>query len=58
MDCESARQNQLLDKINFLNYYTNFTYGILNVADVVFYLSVTALFLFFTVLALEKRRWS
>lgn len=48
----------LLDKINFLNYYTNFTYGILNVADVVFYLSVTALFLFFTVLALEKRRWS
>ena len=48
----------ILDKINFLNYYTNFTYGILSIADVVFYLSVTALFLFFTVLALEKRRWS
>lgn len=47
-----------LDSINFLNYYTNFTYGILSVADVVFYLSVTALFLFFTVLALERRRWS
>ena len=48
----------VLDKINFLNYYTNFTYGILSAVDVVFYLSVTALFLFFTVRALERRRWS
>lgn len=48
----------LLDRINFLNYYTNFTYGILSIADVVFYLSVTGLFLFFTVRVLEKRRWS
>lgn len=47
-----------LDKINFLNYYTNFTYGILSVVDVVFYLSVTGLFLFFTVRVLERRRWS
>ena len=47
-----------LDRINFLNYYTNFTYGILSIADVVFYLSVTGLFLFFTVRVLEKRRWS
>lgn len=48
----------LLDRINFLNYYTNFTYGILSIADVVFYLSVMGLFLFFTVRVLEKRRWS
>ena len=48
----------ILNKINFLNYYENFTYGILSIVDVVFFLSVTALFLFFTVLALEKRRWS
>ena len=47
-----------VSKINFLNYYTNFTYGILRVVDVVFFLSVTALFLFFTVRVLEKRRWS
>ena len=47
-----------LEKISMLNYYTNFTYGIVSPADVVFYLSVTALFLFFTVLSLEKRRWS
>lgn len=48
----------LLDKINFLTYYKNFTYGILSVVDVVFYLSVTGLFLFFTARVLERRRWS
>lgn len=47
-----------LEKISFLSYYENFTYGILSITDVVFFLSVTALFLFFTVRALEKRRWS
>ena len=48
----------ILGKINFLTYYTNFTYGILSAVDVVFYLSVTGLFLFFTVRVLERRRWS
>ena len=48
----------VLDKISFLNYYENFTYGILSITDAVFFLSVTGLFLFFTVRALEKRRWS
>lgn len=47
-----------LQRINFLNYYQNFTYGILSVVDVVFFLSVTAMFLFFTVRVLERRRWS
>ena len=48
----------VLEKINFLNYYTNFTYGILSITDVVFFLSVTGLFLFFTIRVLERRRWS
>jgi ABC-2 type transport system permease protein len=48
----------VLEKISFLNYYQNFTIGILSFTDVIFFLSVTALFLFFTVRALEKRRWS
>lgn len=47
-----------LEKIDFLTYYTNFTYGILSIVDVVFFLSVTGLFNFFTVRVLEKRRWS
>ena len=47
-----------LDRINFLNYYKNFTYGILSIVDVVFYLSVAALFIFLTTRVLERRRWS
>ena len=48
----------IINKINFRSYYENFTYGILSIVDVVFFLSVTALFLFFTVRVLDKRRWS
>ena len=48
----------VLEKISFMSYSENFTYGILSITDVVFFLSVIALFLFFTVRALEKRRWS
>lgn len=47
-----------LSKIDFLTYYTNFTYGMLNITDIVFFLSVAGLFLFFTSRVLEKRRWS
>lgn len=50
--------SNIINKINFLSYYENFTYGILSIVDVVFFLSVTALFLFFTVRALDRRRWS
>lgn len=44
--------------ISFTGRYQSFTVGILNFSDIVFFLSVVALFLFFTVRAFEKRRWS
>lgn len=47
-----------LEKINFITYYVNFSYGLLNITDIVFFLSAAALFIFFTVRVLEKRRWS
>ena len=50
--------SNIVSKINFLTYYTNFTYGMLNITDIVFFLSGTGLFLFFTARVLEKRRWS
>lgn len=50
--------SNIVSKIDFLTYYTNFTYGMLNITDIVFFLSVTGLFLFFTARVLEKRRWS
>lgn len=46
------------EKINFITYYVNFSYGLLNITDIIFFLSVAALFIFFTVRVLEKRRWS
>ncbi len=48
----------VITKIDFLTYYTNFTYGMLSIADVVFFASVAGLFLFFTSRVLEKKRWS
>ena len=48
----------IITKIDFVTYYTNFTYGMLNITDIVFFLSVAGLFLFFTTRILEKRRWS
>lgn len=48
----------LLDAISFNRNFSNFTYGVLNLANTVFFLSIVALFLFLTVRVFEKRRWS
>lgn len=48
----------VFEKINFIAYYVNFSYGLLNITDIIFFLSIAALFIFFTVRVLEKRRWS
>ncbi|MCH5304374.1 MAG: ABC transporter permease subunit [Ruminococcus sp.] len=47
-----------LTAISFTNYYQNFTYGILDLTAIVFFLSVIALFLFFTARVFERKRWS
>ncbi len=38
--------------------YDNFTRGIFSFSDFIYYVSIAALFLFFTVRVLEKKRWS
>lgn len=52
----------LIEKVcNYLSFYTHyqdFTTGLLNIADVVFFVSIAALFIFLTVRVLDKRRWS
>ena len=50
--------NKLLSSISFMQKYSNFTSGILEISDVVFFISVIFVFLFFTVRFFEKRRWS
>ncbi|MEE3333519.1 MAG: ABC transporter permease subunit [Ruminococcus sp.] len=48
----------VLNSISFTSYYANFTYGMLDLTGVVFFLSVIALFIFFTIRVFEKKRWS
>lgn len=58
----SRTQSPLLSKIftgmSFYSRYSEFTSGIFNFSNVLFFASVCVLFLFFTVRVLEKRRWS
>ena len=37
--------------------YNNFAMGILSLSDVIYYVSVAAIFIFLTIRVLEKRRW-
>lgn len=47
-----------ISSLSFVGHYQNFTTGILSVSDMVFFLSIIALFNFLTLRVLEKRRWS
>lgn len=49
---------KIVDFVSFLNRYNNFSMGIFNISDAVYYLSIAAVFLFLTTRVLEKRRWS
>ncbi|MDD6394873.1 MAG: ABC transporter permease [Acutalibacteraceae bacterium] len=48
----------LVNSISFVGRYTPFTNGILDISSIIFFLSITAVFIFLTVRVLEKRRWS
>lgn len=44
--------------IAIVDRYNNFSYGILNIADIVYFVSIIAVFLFFSGCSIEKRRWA
>lgn len=48
----------IINAISFNRNLSNFTYGILSLHNVVYFLGVTAIFLFLTVRVFERRRWS
>lgn len=50
--------SDILNKISFTSYYNNFTLGVLSLKDTIFFVSVCALFIFFTIRVFEKKRWS
>ncbi len=44
--------------ISFIDRFNGFTDGILNLTDIIYMVSVTALFVFLSVRSVEKRRWA
>jgi ABC-2 type transport system permease protein len=48
---------EILNYMNFIDHYVNFWQGVIELKDVVYYLSVTALFLFLGSISVEIRRW-
>lgn len=43
---------------SILDRYVNFRYGIFDISSIVYYISISAIFIFLTVRVYEKRRWS
>ncbi len=48
----------IVDKIAFINSFSNFGNTVFSIPDVFYFISITAAFLFLSVRSLEKRRWS
>lgn len=48
----------VLNKCAFISIFENFGTSVFSVADVVYFLSIIAIFVFLSVRSLEKRRWS
>lgn len=48
----------VLYSLSFSRYFAPFSYGVITLSAVVFFLSVTGLFLFLCIRVFEKRRWS
>jgi ABC-2 type transport system permease protein len=48
----------LLSFFSIYSRYSNFTYGIFDYAALIYYISVTFVFLFLTVRVYERRRWN
>ena len=48
---------RFVSDLSFQTHYQNFTLGVFDFSDVVFYVSMAALFAFFTICAFEKRRY-
>ena len=54
----SSLLKTLLGLISLHTRYTDFTSGLFDIGNILFYISFTAVFLFLTVRVMERRRWS
>lgn len=48
----------LMTQISFMGRYRNFTSGLLNISDIIYFLSFIGVFNFLSTRVLEKKRWS
>ncbi len=48
---------KVLGSISFVSRFENFYFGILNISSIVYYISIAVLFIYLTVLSVERRRW-
>ena len=52
-----GKTGELLGNLSLIKHYEDFNKGILDSSHIIFYLTMTAIFLFLTVRQLESRRW-
>lgn len=50
--------SSIFSKLSFMSHYNNFTLGVINLVDVVFFLSICIIFNFLTIRVFEKKRWA
>lgn len=50
--------SKIIDKMAIMTAFENFSTNIFSIANIVYFLSVIAIFLFLSIRSLEKRRWS
>ena len=53
----NALLSAVASAVSITSHYTNFSNGIFNLGDAIFYFSMAAIFVFLTVRVLDKRRW-
>lgn len=47
-----------IQSVSFMSRYNKFYSGLLNTSDIVFFISIVVLFLFFTTRVIDRKRWS
>ena len=50
--------NSIISQLSLTTRYMDFTFGLFDVSHIIFFLSIIAVFNFFTIRVIEKRRWS
>ena len=50
--------SEILKSISLYSRYGDFSIGLFSIAPIVFYISISVVFLFLSVRSIEKRRWA